>query len=171
MGCYQLKKDWANLRQKLLYLKIQNTCTVRQFTSLIGLLTATEKHVWSGDPHETHTVAPETTLACSRNSGKNHSLTHISSPKSRLVVGRKKCGTGSTDASLKSCPLVVYRRIKQRLGRTLMGLYCKRRVVRCLHINFLELKAVFLALKSLYMYIFDFLLVIRLTELFGGKFI
>ena len=47
---------------------------------------------------------PETTLACSRDSGKDHSL--------------------------KSCPSVVYRRIKRRLGRTLRGLYCKRQAVR-----------------------------------------
>ena len=36
---------WASLRQKLLCLKTQNTCTVRQFMSLIGLLTATEKQL------------------------------------------------------------------------------------------------------------------------------
>ena len=45
------RERWANLCQKLLYLKAQSTFTVGQFMSLIGLLTATEKQVWSGHLH------------------------------------------------------------------------------------------------------------------------
>ena len=45
------QERWASLRQKLLFLKTQDSCTVRQFMSLIGLLTATEKQVWSGRLH------------------------------------------------------------------------------------------------------------------------
>ena len=37
--------------------------------------------------HEAHTVAPETTLASSRNFGKGHSPPNISSPAPRLVAG------------------------------------------------------------------------------------
>ena len=40
-----------SLRQKLLAIKSQKTCSVRQFMSLIGLLTATEKQVWAGRLH------------------------------------------------------------------------------------------------------------------------
>ena len=39
---------WEALQEKLRFIKGQNSCTVRQFMSLIGLLTATEKQVCSG---------------------------------------------------------------------------------------------------------------------------
>ena len=42
---------WSALEQKVLFIKNRNSCTVRQFTSLIGLLTAMEKQVWSGRLH------------------------------------------------------------------------------------------------------------------------
>ena len=45
------QERWASLRQKLLFLKTRDSCTVRQFMSLIGLLTATEKQVRSGRLH------------------------------------------------------------------------------------------------------------------------
>ena len=45
------QERWASLHQKLLCLKTRKTCTVRPFMSLIGLLTATEKQVWSGRLH------------------------------------------------------------------------------------------------------------------------
>ena len=42
---------WLTLQQKLLWIKNRDSCTVRQFMSLIGQLTATEKQVWSGRLH------------------------------------------------------------------------------------------------------------------------
>ena len=42
---------WMVLREKLILIKNRSSCTVRQFMSLIGLLTATEKQVWSGRLH------------------------------------------------------------------------------------------------------------------------
>ena len=42
---------WETLRTKLLFIKDKDFCTVRQFMSLIGLLTATEKQVWLGRLH------------------------------------------------------------------------------------------------------------------------
>ena len=42
---------WETLRTKLLFIKNKDFCTVRQFMSLIGLLTATEKQVWLGRLH------------------------------------------------------------------------------------------------------------------------
>ena len=44
---HQYLDDWL-LRAKLLFVKNRDSCTVRQFMSLIGLLTATEKQVWLG---------------------------------------------------------------------------------------------------------------------------
>ena len=38
-------EHWESLRAKLLFIKNKDLCTVRQFMSLIGLLTATEKQV------------------------------------------------------------------------------------------------------------------------------
>ena len=42
---------WETLQEKLRFIKGQCSCTVRQFMSLIGLLTATEKQVCSGRLH------------------------------------------------------------------------------------------------------------------------
>ena len=42
---------WTSLQQKLNFITARNCCTVRQFMSLIGLLTATEKQVWSSRLH------------------------------------------------------------------------------------------------------------------------
>ena len=42
---------WSALQEKLNSIKNKDTCTVRQFMSLIGLLTATEKQVLSGRLH------------------------------------------------------------------------------------------------------------------------
>ena len=45
------QERWVTLQQKLRFIKDQKGCTVRQFMSLIGLLTTTEKQVWSGRLH------------------------------------------------------------------------------------------------------------------------
>ena len=45
------QERWIALQQKLLFIKGRNACTVRQFMSLVGLLTVTEKQVWSGRLH------------------------------------------------------------------------------------------------------------------------
>ena len=42
---------WIALQQKLQFIKGTDCCSVRQFMSLIGLLTATEKQVWAGRLH------------------------------------------------------------------------------------------------------------------------
>ena len=42
---------WETLQEKLRFIKSRRSCTVRQFMSLIGLLTATEKQVCSGRLH------------------------------------------------------------------------------------------------------------------------
>ena len=42
---------WIALQEKLNFIKIRSSCTVRQFMSLIGLLTATEKQLLSGCLH------------------------------------------------------------------------------------------------------------------------
>ena len=81
-------------------------------------------------PHASHSVAPKKTLAGARGPRESHSATFLSATSPRLVVRRGKCIKGPTLASIKSRPSTVYRRIKRRLGRSLRGLYGKRRLVR-----------------------------------------
>ena len=50
-GQVPTRDSWTSLLQKLNFIKARNYCTVRQFMSLIGLLTATEKQVWSDRLH------------------------------------------------------------------------------------------------------------------------
>ena len=80
-------------------------------------------------PCEAHPVALEATLACTRGFGKGHSCSSVTSPPPRLVVGQRQCTTGPTFAPPSTCGSAVYRRLKRRLGRTLRGLHCKRRLV------------------------------------------
>ena len=42
---------WTTLQEMLKFIKHRKRCTVRQFMSLLALLTATEKQVWSGRLH------------------------------------------------------------------------------------------------------------------------
>ena len=53
---------WQNLQDKILEILSLPTCPIRQFMSLIGLLTATEKQVHLGRLNETHTVASQKQL-------------------------------------------------------------------------------------------------------------
>ena len=108
-----------NLSQKIYLLLGLETCLVRQFMSLISLLTATEKQVVSVRLHETHPMAPEEALACPRTSGEDHSHSLISPCSSKVVVEPKQCPIRSTFTPVTARPPTVYRRIKRRLGRTL----------------------------------------------------
>ena len=117
------QERWLALQQKLQFLKNRDSCTVRQFMSLIG-------HRETGLVSEAHTVAPETTLARPGGFGKDYPNTQISPPTSRLVVRRETCIPGSAIPSPRPRSTNVYRRLKRRLGRTLRGLHCKRHVVR-----------------------------------------
>ena len=102
-------------------------------------------------PHETHSVASEATLACPREFGKSYSNPPLSPPTSRLVAGGEQYSQGSALAPPSTRSADIYRRLKQRLGRTLRGSTARglwSEPENRLHINFLELKAVVLALKS-----------------------
>ena len=64
--------------------------------------------------HEAHSVAPEATLACSGDSGQDHSGSPCSPPSPGLVAGREKCAATPTFAPSSSRSASVYRRIKRR---------------------------------------------------------
>ena len=97
--------QWSTLKQKVKFIKDWNSCMVRQFMSLIGLLTVTEKQVWSGCLRmipihchlKQHWHVPEILdkMPCSP-------------PSTGLVVGREKRGSRPTFAPSASCFTSVY---------------------------------------------------------------
>ena len=119
---------FANRVVNLKFIKHQKSCTVRQFMSLIGLLTATEKQVWSGRLHmkpiqrhlKQHWHVPKVLEKVSPVLQSLHS--HLDW---WLYYRANPSASPSTRSS------AVYRCLKRRLGRTLNGLHCKRRLVSC----------------------------------------
>ena len=79
--------------------------------------------------YETLAMAPQEELACSRSFGKGYPSPSVATPSLGLVVRRKQCSERSTSAPSSARRSTIYRRLKRRLGRTLRGLHCKRRLV------------------------------------------
>ena len=120
---------WIALQDKLIFIKNWSSCTVRQFMSD----RAADSHrktsfVWASS-YETDSMAFETSLARSRSSRESHSGPPFTPSTPRLVVRRRQCTGGPTFAPSSTRSSAVYRRLKRRLGRTLRGLHCKRRLV------------------------------------------
>ena len=117
--------------------------------ALIGLLTATEKQVHLFRLHETHTVASRKQLEGTRISRKSDIYSQITAPLPTVVAGGRQ-HSRSTITPNKACSADLYRCIKRRVGHSLRQAHCKRNLVpeSKLHINYLELKAIFLALKE-----------------------
>ena len=80
-------------------------------------------------PHETHPVAPKTTLESSRISGKGDSSSKVHSPTSSMVDQGDKCLNRTAFVPFESCRANLYRRLKRRLGCSLRRLHSKRRLV------------------------------------------
>ena len=116
---------WQSLQDKIKSLLLLPTCPVRQFMSLIGLLTATEKQVHLGRLHETHTVASQEQLESAGISREGHPSTQIPAPTLTMVAKRKQCAPRSTLTPHKTCSADFYRRIKRRVGRSLKRAHCK----------------------------------------------
>ena len=79
--------------------------------------------------YETLAMPPQEELACSRSFRKGYPSPSITTPSLGLVVGREQCSERSTSAPSSARRSTIYRRLKRRLGRTLRGLHCKRRLV------------------------------------------
>ena len=79
--------------------------------------------------YEAHSVALETSLARPRGSREDDTNSSVSPSRPRLVVGREQCIEGPTVTPTSTLSSAVYRRLKRRLGCTLRGLHCKRRLV------------------------------------------
>ena len=97
--------------------------------------------------HATHSVASEASLACSRESGNGHSFAPFSPSTSGLVAKREQCSSEPTVISPSTRSTNSNEGWGAHLGdSTARGVWSDPE--SRLHINFLELKAVFLALKS-----------------------
>ena len=102
-------------------------CPVRQFMSLIGLLTATEKQVHLGRLHmrpiqwhlKNNWRVPESLDTRSQ----------ITPPSPKVVAGGKQCASRSTITPTKTCSADIYRCIKRRAGRSLKQAHCKGNLV------------------------------------------
>ena len=122
---------WITLQQKLRFIKGRKSCSVRQFMSLIGLLTATEKQVWACCLHmrpvqwhlKQHWHVPESLE-------KIIPYSPLSPSTPGLLVRREQCTQGSALAPPSTCSIDIFRRLKRRLGHTLRGIHDKRRLVR-----------------------------------------
>ena len=101
--------------------------------------------------HEAHSVASEETLACSGSPRESYSSPSVTPPSFGLVVGRRKCAEGSTTAPLQHAVQLFTDASNEGWGAHL-GDFTARGVWSplegLLHINFLELKAVLLALQQ-----------------------
>ena len=119
--------------------------------SLIGLLTAREKSSPRPTTYETHTVASQKQLESTGITGKDHSYTQVPAPTSTMVAGGKQCASRSTITSTKHALQIFTDASKEGWGAHLKE-HTARRTWSIpeskLHINYLELKAVFLALKE-----------------------
>ena len=80
--------------------------------------------------HATHSVASETSLVCFGESGQGNFSSSFSPPTSGLVAKWEQCSSGTTFTPSSTHSADIYRCLKQRLGRTLRQLHCKRRLVR-----------------------------------------
>ena len=96
--------------------------------------------------YETHTVALEEQLEDTGITRKGDTHSQITPPPPKVVAGGKQCASRSTITPTKTCSADIYRCIKRRVGRSLKRAHCKGNLQ--LHINHLELKVVFLALKE-----------------------
>ena len=101
--------------------------------------------------YEVHTMALKTKLASPRITRKGDTSPHVTPPTLTMVTGGKQRASRSTITPIKTCSANIYRCIKRRVGRSVKRAYCRGTwslPESKLHINYLELKAVFLALKG-----------------------
>ena len=143
---------WETLRTKVLFIKNKDFCTVRQFMSLIGLLTATEKQVWLGRLHmrpiqwhlKKHWHVPEVLDKVIPVSSALHLHLDWWLDKKNVLRGQplhplRHALQVFTDASNEGWGA----HLREATAR---GVWSKPE--SHFHINFLELKAVWMALKS-----------------------
>ena len=112
------EERWQALTHTIRSILSDPLCPVRQFMSLIGLLTATTKK-----------KKKKNQLEGPRVTGKGDPGPQIPPPPSKVVAGGKQCASRSTITPSKTCSANLYRRIKRRVGRSLRRAHCKGTVV------------------------------------------
>ena len=101
--------------------------------------------------HEAYTVAPQEQLARTGITRKSDSDPPVLTPSPAVVATGRQRTIRPTFTPNQTCSAALYIRIKRSMGRSLKRTHCKRLLVLTeskLHINYLELKAVLLALKE-----------------------
>ena len=88
-----------------------------------------EAGVFRSSSYEAHSMAPEETLARPGGTREGYSGSSGTPPSSGLVARRGQCAERTALAPSSARGSTVYRHLKRRLGRTLRGLHCKRRLV------------------------------------------
>ena len=120
---------WQTLTDKILSILSSPVCPVRQFMSLIGLLTATEKQVHLGRFHMRPIVALEKQLEGTRITRQGDTRSQVAPPSLKVVAGGKQCSSRSTITPTKRCSAHIYRCIKRRVGHSLKRTHCKGNLV------------------------------------------
>ena len=110
---------WQNLQEKMLKLLSLPACPVREFMSLIGLLTATEKQVRLGQLHETHSVPSQTQLEGPRITGKGDPNPQVLAPPFTMMAEGRQCTYSPTITPNTICSANIYSRINRRVGHSL----------------------------------------------------
>ena len=121
---------WQSLQGKILELISLPACSVREFMSLMGLLTATEKQVHLGRLHmrpiqwhlKSNWRIPESLE-------KRIPPTQISTSSLAMVAKRRQCPHRPTITPHSACTANLYRRIKRRVGHSLKRVHCQRNLV------------------------------------------
>ena len=111
---------WQNLQEKMLKLLSLLACPVREFMSLIGLLTATEKQVHLGQfhmrliqwHHKHNWRVPESLK-------KVIPIPRSLHPPFTMRAEGRQCPYSPTITPNKTCSANIYRRINRRVGRSL----------------------------------------------------
>ena len=145
---------WQSLQDKIQALLLLPACPVRQFMSLIGLLTATEKQVHLGRLHETHTGAPQKKKKNWRvpeSLEKVIPLPRSLHPHLQWWLEEDNVLQGQPLHPVKHALQIFTDASKEGWGARLNEFTARGSwsvPESKLHINYLELKAVFLALKE-----------------------
>ena len=142
---------WQTLADKIRSIMSDPVCPVRQFVPYRSTHSSRKTSPLRATSHETHTVALEEQLEGPRVTGKGDTGPQVPPPTLEVVAGGKQCASRSTITPSKTCSANLYRRIKRGWGahldeHTARGTWSFPESK--LHINHLELKAVFLALKE-----------------------
>ena len=122
---------WQSLQDKIQLLLSLPACPVRQFMSLIGLLTATEKQVHLGRLHmrpiqwhlKNNWRVPESLEKIIPLPRSLHPHLQWWLEEDNVLQGQP------TTTPSKTCSADIYRRIKRRVGRSLKRVHCKRDLV------------------------------------------